>query len=71
MNVMKNKFEIGDEVRVVNSWDEKLYDRVGTVNKYFDHTDEYLVVFPQLGMSILHETELVLFNKVYERELCC
>lgn len=62
-----NKFEIGDEVRVINSWDEKLYDRIGSINKCFNNTNEYLVVFPQFGMSILHESELILFNKIYER----
>ena len=58
-----NKFDIGDKVRVINSWDELLYDKIGTVTQKYGN--DYLVVFDELGMKILYESELILFNKIY------
>lgn len=58
-----NKFDIGDKVRVINSWDELLYDKIGTVTQKYGN--DYLVVFDELGMKILYESELILFSKIY------
>ena len=59
-----NKFDIGDMVRVINSWDDLLYNKIGTVKEKYGN--DYLVVFDSLGMKILYESELVLFNKIYK-----
>ena len=59
-----NKFDIGDEVRVVNSWDEDNYNLVGTVKEKYGN--DYLIVFKDRGMKIFYESELMLFNKKYE-----
>lgn len=52
-------FNIGDEVKVINSWDDKLFDKIGNIIQVFNHTNEYLVEFPSLGRAILDETEIV------------
>ncbi len=59
-----NKFDIGDEVRVVNSWDETSFNLVGTVKEKYGN--DYLIVFKDKGMKIFYESELMLFNKKYE-----
>ena len=59
-----NKFDIGDEVRVVNSWDEDSFNLVGTVKEKYGN--DYLIVFKDKGMKIFYESELMLFNKKYE-----
>jgi hypothetical protein len=61
-----NKFDIGDEVRVVNSWDETSFNLVGTVKEKYGN--DYLIVFKDKGMKIFYESELMLFNKKYEVE---
>lgn len=59
-----NKFDIGDEVRVINSWDETSFNLVGTVKEKYGN--DYLIVFKDKGMKIFYESELMLFNKKYE-----
>lgn len=61
--IKMNKFDIGDEVRVYNPWDD-LCDCIGTVKESYGN--DYLVVFKEKGMKIFYESELVLFNKKYE-----
>ena len=60
-----NKFDVGDEVRVVNSWDD-LFNLIGTVKEKYGN--DYLIVFKDKGMKIFYESELMLFNKKYEVE---
>lgn len=59
-----NKFDIGDEVRVINSWDEDNYNLIGTVKEKYGN--DYLIIFKDRGMKIFYESELMLFNKKYE-----
>ena len=61
--IIMNKFEVGDEVRVFNPGDD-LCDRIGKVKERYGN--DYLVVFPEKGMKIFYESELILFNKKYE-----
>jgi hypothetical protein len=59
-----NKFDVGDKVRVINSLDSLLYDKIGTIKQKYGN--DYLVVFEELGMKILYESELILFSKIYK-----
>jgi hypothetical protein len=49
---------------VINSLDSLLYDKIGTIKQKYGN--DYLVVFEELGMKILYESELILFSKIYK-----
>ena len=59
----KQIFNINDKVKIINSWDDKLFNKIGVIIQCFYNTNEYLIEFNSLGRAILHETEFIIFNE--------
>lgn len=55
------KFNLNEEVKVINPFNETIKNKTGFIKQIFNHSNEYLVSFPSIGMSIFHESEIT-FN---------